>query len=167
MYLATAAWRSRRSDRGSVAYATSRMRMCLNRYSTSPRTLLDGTRRMKSLTSSVARASSSSRCPPSATRTPRQKVRPITDASKRAARALAGSASRRAAIAARTVVGRSEPSSCPSVRADVSSSTKRGFPSEASANLSMAPLKPADFASRCSARRAESALDSGSNLIVV
>ena len=167
MYLATAAWRSRRSERGRVAYATSRMRMCLNTYSTSPRTLLDGTRRMKSRTSSAASASSSSRCPPSATRTPRQKVRPITDASKRAARALPGSASRRAAIAALTVVGRSWPNSCPSVSAEVSSSMNRGFPPDASASRSIASFKPAELARSRSARTNESRLDNGSSPIVV
>src|SRR2546427_2860423 len=101
------------------------MRMCLNWYSTSPRTRLEGTRRMKSRTSSAERASSRSPWPPKSTSPPRQNARPTTEASRMTARAALGRASRRAAMAALTVVGRSEPNDCPSMNAAVSSSTKR------------------------------------------
>ena len=65
---------------------------------------------------------------PRARREPFQKALPTTEADRRALRCSGGRASMRAAIAARTVVGSSPPTSAPSLSAAVSSSRNSGFP---------------------------------------
>ena len=122
---------------------------------------------MKSRASSIARSSSRLAWIPRALRTPRQKVRPTTDASRSTSRPALGRASSREAMAARTVVGKPEPSSCPSATAAVSSSMNSGLPSAVSASRLTVSLPPAASASRFPASAAASTLDRGSSPITV
>ena len=142
MKRAVAAWSSRRRARGSVPYAVSRIRMCLNAYSVSPSTRLSARRSTRPRASSASSAASMSSTSPSPSTTLRQNVTPITEALSSAVRATGDSASTRAAIAARTVAGSSSAFGSSSSAA-TSSSMNSGLPPAVATTRSIAPASDA------------------------
>ena len=108
---------------GRIWYATSRMSPCLIANCWSPWILDTASRRTRSRCSSEPSSAARSRAPSMRASAPFQKTRPTTAASISVARSSAGSASRRAAMIARMLVGSS--SASPVVRSASAAASPR------------------------------------------